>query len=677
MASTFFVRSALFSLAATGLLVSASTGAFADPKERPSTGALNGRRIFVSAGHGKHWKDATGTFSFDRGLTHGVREDISNAQTCIDFLIPMLIDAGAEVVTGRERSYQTNEVIVDNDSNGSPDYVESGAWNNGSAPGYRTSTQDGFGLGTYRHASTVTGAPTAIARFAPNIPEAGRYPVYIAWTANSNRPADTLVKVNHAGGTTQVRLDQRSQGSRWFFCGSFFFDAGRQGSVEVTNSAGQAGKAVIADAVRFGSGMGSIIDNGRTSGIPRWQEHGRYKALYSGGGHLSSFSHLRTVPEFANWWGGHDAYIMWHSNAGGGKGTVSFYYDSSHALSPESRRLAESVHRGVIADAKHHDSNWTDRGFRNQLANWTEMFYTIAHRPVMLCEVAFHDHVDDAEDLRDPKFRRAAARGAVKGFIRYFNGANSSVPPVPPTGVQVVNVGGGIMRVTWNSAQDPVDSTAAAPTGARVYLSLNGRGFDDGWAVTSGQSFDVSGVQPGEILSVKVTQTNAGGESRPSEVLCARRPVGGNAPEFLIVNGFDRLDERVNVRDRVQTFDYVRQHAEGLAGAGDFAFDSASNEAVVSGAVQLDAYQAVVWVLGQESTVDKTFDSAERTLVSSYLAGGGKLIASGAEIAWDLDHKGADRTWFRQTFGAAYGADDAKTHQGTGESGTLFGGVNF
>jgi hypothetical protein len=80
--------------------------------------------------------------------------------------------------------------------------------------------------------------------------------------------------------------------------------------------------------------------------------------------------------------------------------------------------------------------------------------------------------------------------------------------------------------------------------------------------------------------------------------------------------------------------------------------------------VQLPAYRAVVWSLGEESTADETFDAQEQALVQAYLQGGGALLASGAEIAWDLDAQGSasDRAFLRGTLGTAYSADDAGTY---------------
>ena len=64
--------------------------------------------------------------------------------------------------------------------------------------------------------------------------------------------------------------------------------------------------------------------------------------------------------------------------------------------------------------------------------------------------------------------------------------------------------------------------------------------------------------------------------------------------------------------------------------------DAASNEAVIQGAVSLAAYDAVVWILGTESTAGRTFDATEQTLVEQFVAGGGHLFVTGAEV---FDHR--------------------------------------
>jgi len=68
---------------------------------------------------------------------------------------------------------------------------------------------------------------------------------------------------------------------------------------------------------------------------------------------------------------------------------------------------------------------------------------------------------------------------------------------------------------------------------------------------------------------------------------------------------------------------------------------SCTNDAVLNELVQLENYKTVAYILGEESTADETFSTAEQEKVKSYLKQGGNLLATGAEIAWDLDNKGS------------------------------------
>jgi len=96
---------------------------------------------------------------------------------------------------------------------------------------------------------------------------------------------------------------------------------------------------------------------------------------------------------------------------------------------------------------------------------------------------------------------------------------------------------------------------------------------------------------------------------------------------------------------------------------------------VASGAVALANYAAVIWILGEESTADKTFDANERARVEAYLAAGGNLFVSGAEIAYELDSQNAARAFYNSTLRAAYVADSATGNRATGAAGSIFEGL--
>src|SRR5690606_33060619 len=113
------------------------------------------------------------------------------------------------------------------------------------------------------------------------------------------------------------------------------------------------------------------------------------------------------------------------------------------------------------------------------------------------------------------------------------------------------------------------------------------------------------------------------------------------------------------------SFDYSRAYGRAIEAYGtNVRVDTVSNEQVGSGAVNLNDYDLVIWMAGEESTVDETFSASEQAAVSSYVAGGGKLFASGAEMGWDLVAEGSasDQAFFANTLKAGYVADDAGTY---------------
>jgi len=130
------------------------------------------------------------------------------------------------------------------------------------------------------------------------------------------------------------------------------------------------------------------------------------------------------------------------------------------------------------------------------------------------------------------------------------------------------------------------------------------------------------------------------------------------------------------VRPRqINSFDYVVQHGQAIAAAGQY-FDSASHQAIISSAVRLTNYHAAYWILGEESTADETFSSAEQALVQTFLTGGGNLFVSGAELGWDLGRTdGVDMTFFTNVLRTAYVSDDAATDKATGRTGSIFSGI--
>ena len=203
-----------------------------------------------------------------------------------------------------------------------------------------------------------------------------------------------------------------------------------------------------------------------------------------------------------------------------------------------------------------------------------------------------------------------------------------------------------------------------------VHLSSDGRIFSPPIRVSPGDPV-VSGLTPDSLVYLRL-QT-VGDQPGPFSEVLAGVPSENKSP-ILIVNGFNRPISG-------NTRDFIRHYAPELRHHG-YLFDAATNEAVGSGLVVLDDYEMVLWILGAESTADRTFDEDERLLVGNYLHGGGALFVSGSEIGYDLGLHGstADQQFLRNFLKSEFVADAPDNRSSTfyrvdGVPGTLFGGL--
>ena len=159
-------------------------------------------------------------------------------------------------------------------------------------------------------------------------------------------------------------------------------------------------------------------------------------------------------------------------------------------------------------------------------------------------------------------------------------------------------------------------------------------------------------------------------ESYPSDAYASAQK--GSNERLLIIDGFDRTTGSYPF----PYHDFALDMARSL-GHFNYSYETADNDAVLAGSVDLTDYTAVFWLLGDESTIHETFSNQEQDIIEAYLRGGGKLFASGSEIAWDLDSQGntADQSFFHEYLKAAYEADDSESYTITGVAGTPFEGL--
>lgn len=725
-AETTFVQPPTVS-AAAATVPSLAIGPTAPSPGQPS-GALSGRIVYTSAGHGWTWSGSS--WVLQRGVIGEMNEDYGNLDQMTLFAY-YCFNAGATVVPMRPVGHQTNEVVLDNVSAG---VSFSGPWSDSTSSIYYGSP----GALAYRFAN-VANTETATATYTPNIPVAGFYPVYTWVLASSNR-TNQLYRIRHTGGEAQVRVPHHMVGNGWVYLGSYHFNAGANadsGAVIISNLGPVPGATgvVIADAIRFGNGMGSINRGGGVSGYPREEENSRYwiqnslgqgqpASIYDGAGNDASDNvgaPIRMAVEMNQQNVGNmykRIYIGFHSNAANGsaRGSLGLWNDNTvfpGTGTANQFRLAQLIGREVTDDMISLNSQleypWHDRGsgvtYKSPDFAYGEINNsTISNEfDATIIEVAFHDQTQDIALLRDPKVRNWVARACYHSVIKYmneFDGLPLSLLPEPPYNVRAQATADGI-NVSWFF---PVaQAGSGVPTGYNVYVSTNGYGFGNPIAVAHPAQTTVllTNLLADTDYYFRVTAVNAGGESFPSEVVGCRRSSNPAQSRVLFVNAFDRFDRTTNLRhtptaqnykppgntgtmERVipranNAFDYVVQHGKAISAFG-LPFDSCQRQAVTNGSVLLPNYDIVVWSAGQSLT--NTFRAAERNQVSNYLNAGGHFFVSGADIAWDLDRASgpstADRLFLNNTLRADLGADannNSGSYNVTPASGSIFAGA--
>lgn len=651
-------------------------------------GSLTGKSIFLSQSHGWYCHETTHNWLTQRGNTNDIVEDFINAEAINQYLVQYLFNAGAGVYTCRERDMNSDEAIIDNDQVG---YTDSGTWSTATASSgvYNTNYKS--------HAVTTGNHAWATWEFLPVT--ADFYEVYVWYRGTSSTTTEAHYTIEHNGGSTPVTVNQQRDGWTWKSLGRFYFspdDPVTRRQVTLSSQGSDISKIVVADAVRFGGGMGSIPDP-TVSQRPRWEESGKYYARFMGCDSCDN-STVTAMPNYAKWesesWED-SIYFSWHTNAPNpGTGTSSFIHET-YAVT-DSDILQDWVHAEIINDIRSgYDADWYDRGQRT--ANFGEINSNHNDEmPALLIELAFHDTPDDALCLKDPKFRMLASRAIYQGMEKFFADQSGRTPhllPEPPVDLRVTNGSAGMVDVTWQPPpfNNGNDLLGDAATGYRVYVSETGLGFADAIATTQ-TSMVLGPFSPGAVRYVKVSAVNAGGESFTSPVLAVKVPEPSQSVNLLLVDAFDRIDRYALIPqyessalgtdlrmflDRMNTFDYVVTHSEACRGFPG-GFDSCVNEVVAQGIVDLGAYLAVDWIAGEESRSDETVSDVEQLELMGFMDSGGGLLISGAELGWDLDAYGssADRQFFADYLLAEYTIDDAGSDALEGQSGTIFDGVD-
>ena len=529
---------------------------------------LAGRHIAIWQSHGMYYADGIG-WKWQRAPLFQTIEDLYTQTYVIPYLVPMLENAGANVLLPRERDWQKAEVIVDNDGagfTGHGRYEETGTWSDGGqgfadTASYYLSGTNPFTLGTAR--STTCGT----ARWTPDIPEKGRYAVYVSYKATYKNTSSALYTVHHLGGDTHFKVNQKISGSTWVYLGTFDFAKGASGYVTLETN----GARVNADAVRFGGGMGNIARqdyadttmNIRTSGMPRFAEGSRYwlqwagapKTVYSPHEDTDDYKDdYKSRAYWVNWMLSKgvpvDVSLAFHTDAGTYQGdtivgTLAIYTamkeqkrefpDGSDRLT--NREFADIVQTQVVNDLKtKFNPEWSrrqtwDRGYAESRQ---------PDVPAMLLELLSHQNFEDMKYGMDPEFKFTVCRAVYKGILKYLSnhyGVDYVVQPLPVKDFSAIICGKDSVALSWTGVKDPLEPTAK-PRSYIVYTRIDENGWDNGTAVNAAST--VMTVEPGHVYSYKVVAVNQGGISFPSEILACGISDRSDK-KVLVVNNFTRL----------------------------------------------------------------------------------------------------------------------------------------
>ena len=729
------------------------------------TRGLEGRHLAVGQSHGRYYSVEDSVWKWQRPSLFCTVEDLFTQSIVVPFLVPMLENAGALVYTPRERDWQANCVIVDNDGSSTLSrYEETNGRRNrwtedsvgyASVKEFYTDGDNPFGMGTSRtaRATAVGSREESSVAWYPDIPEDGEYAIYVAYRSCANSIPDAGYTVMHAGGSTRYEVNQTMGGRTWVYLGTHSFRAGRDRNQGVVLHTGSCYQGVVsADAVRFGGGMGNVARGDtilQTSGLPRYLEAARYN-LQTGGFPAEVYSTYNGGDDYRddinsrshaiNYLSGGSVYnpdtvglnvpielsLSFHSDAGyscgdsivGSLGVVTTEFNGDTLATGRSRFMSRDFATFMLNNVK--DDLQRELGLEWRVRGIMDRDYSESRLPVMpsvIFESLSHQNFADLECGLNPNFKFVLARSVYKSLLKhlaYVHGSKYVVQPLPVRGFSArLSDDGTAAHLRWSPVSDPYEPTAR-PRRFVVYTRIDGGGFDNG-VVVEKPHFDIP-IEKGRVYSFKVVALNEGGCSMPSEILSVGIS-GKDAKRVLVVNGFyrmaaphavsteqkvgfdmdidpgiaylrtpefcgnqlDLLRENIGYEDGLglsgselegklvagNTFDYPLVHGKALLANG-LSFASCSSDAVMSGDICLEDYDAVDIILGAEKKGGHgvglgsygdygVFPHKLQGKIREYMKNGGRLFVSGAHIASDMYTNGRDRKFIRDVLRFDYG----------------------
>ncbi len=549
---------------------------------------LDNANIALWQSHGWYFEPKLNRWEWQRARIFETVEDLYTQSYVIPYLIPMLENAGAYVMSPRERDCSSYEAIADHDgSMNGGSYSERGHWSNSGTAGFRhaadvlTESMNPFRQGGVRQAKASSNPDKAAsACWSFDNAPAGRHAVYVSYVSLPNSATDAIYTIHSANGDHRVKVNQRMGGGTWIYLGHYDIDPAKAANclVELSGYSAAKNAVVTADAVKLGGGIinvarrtadadGNMMDYVSTD-YPRFVGGARYQlqwagapdSVYTPSGNENDYSDdYRSRALWVNWLTGGssmlpgreglgipvDLSFAFHSDAGTTMddeiiGTLGIYSTAGDTLgngssSLASRDFTDLVMSNIVNDIRaKYEPAWTRRGM------WDKSYFEAREPavPAMLLELLSHQNFADMKYGLDPRFRFDVSRAIYKGMLQFLahrDGREYAVQPLAVNSFAISNNGAGNYTLSWKATPDSLESSAM-PT----YYIVEERVADGSFSRIGRciePRFDVK-VNDSEIHSYRIIAGNEGGVSFPGETLAlCYRP---DAPEILVVNGFTR-----------------------------------------------------------------------------------------------------------------------------------------
>lgn len=447
---------------------------------------LSYRTLAIWPSHGAYMDFEDTTWKFQRPALFGTIEDIHTFYWLDNYLIPMLENSGAVIISPRERDTNPNEIILDNDSN---DVKLTGNWDAISG-GFKKIPiiidENPFELGT-----SLVSSGLSTATYTTKIDSTAQYAVYVSYKRSDNNSKKALYTVFHSDGESKFEVNQ-TIGGGWVYLGKFEFV--NEAKVVLSGS-GQ----LSTDAVKIGGGMGNVSRQEKVSSMPRWAEAARYFMQYSGvpqsvymqehnNGKISDYmDDYKARGDWVNYLKINqkvpvDLAFALHTNAGSNDsifGSLTINYTDKGRENYKNgtskfagRDFADILLSQVVGDIRAlYDSTWVRRSMYDK--SYAEV--SRPDVPSVILELLSHQNYNDMVLAMNPKFRFDVSRAIYKGILKFLAdryGVKYEVQPLPVTNVRNT-IAGDVMTLRWEPKIDSLEQSAK-PTYYMVYVKNNG-----------------------------------------------------------------------------------------------------------------------------------------------------------------------------------------------------------